>query len=192
MSIDLTPAAQRLAGLVAAVRDDQLGDPTPSGHYLVGDLVDHIGGLALAFTLAARKEDGPGTGGAPEGDAANLTDDWRTRIPTDLATLAEAWRVPEAWEGMTRAGGIDLPGEVGGMVAMEEVVVHGWDLARATGHDVAAAPEELEVVLGFFASFPDEAREPGFGPAHPVADDAPILDRAVAQAGRDPNWGANP
>src|SRR5687767_11019494 len=104
MSIDLTPATQRLADLVAAVRDDQLGDPTPAGRYTVGDLVDHIGILAAAFTLAARKEDGPHTGGAPEGDAANLDADWRNRIPPDLASLAEAWRAPEAWEGMSRAG----------------------------------------------------------------------------------------
>ena len=192
MSIDLTPAAQRLADLVAAVRDDQLAGPTPSGHYAVGDLVDHIGELAVAFTLAARKEDGPGTEGASEGNVANLPDDWRTRFPADLAALAEAWRAPEAWEGMARAGGIDMPGEIAGVVALEEVVVHGWDLARATGHDFAAAPEELEAVIGFFASFPDEAREPGFGLAHPVPDDAPLLDRAIAQSGRDPKWGENP
>ena len=40
--------------------------------------------------------------------------------------------------------------------------------------------------------FPDEAREPGFGLAHPVPDDAPRLDRAIAQAGRDPDWAPNP
>ena len=34
---------------------------------------------------------------------------------------------------MSRAGGVDFPGEVAGMVALTEVVVHGWDLARATG-----------------------------------------------------------
>ncbi len=73
-----------------------------------------------------------------------------------------------------------------------EVVVHGCDLARATERDFAAGPEELEAVIGFFASVPDEAREPGFGLAHPVPDDAPRLDRAIAQAGRDPDWAPSP
>ncbi len=34
---------------------------------------------------------------------------------------------------MTKAGGVDLPGEVAGLVALDELVVHGWDVARATG-----------------------------------------------------------
>ena len=76
--------------------------------------------------------------------------------------------------------------------ALDEVVVHGWDLVTATAHDFAAAPEELEAVIGFFASFPDEAREPGFGLAHPVPEDAPLLDRAVALSGRDPDWAPTP
>ena len=192
MSIDLTPAAQRLADLVAAVRDDQLGAPTPCPDYTVGDLLDHIGGLAVAFREAAEKSGAENPDGPPPGDVANLAADWRTRIPADLAALGEAWRAPEAWEGVARAGGIEMPGEIAGVVALEEVVVHGWDLATATGHDVAAAPEELEAVIGFFTSFPDEAREPGFGLAHPVPEDAPLLDRAVALSGRDPDWARTP
>lgn len=81
---------------------------------------------------------------------------------------------------MARAGGIEMPGEIAGVVALEEVVVHGWDLAVATGRDFAAAAEDLEAVIGFFASSPDEAREPGFGLAHPVPADARLRDRAIA------------
>ena len=53
--IDLTPAARQMAALIEGVRDDQLTDPTPCPDYTVGDLVEHVGGLALAFTNAARK-----------------------------------------------------------------------------------------------------------------------------------------
>ncbi|WP_414930791.1 hypothetical protein [Streptomyces sp. Je 1-369] len=35
----------------------------------------------------------------------------RADLPKALATLTDAWRDPAAWEGMTRAGGLDLPGE---------------------------------------------------------------------------------
>ncbi len=33
---------------------------------------------------------------------------------------------------MTSAGPIEMPGEIAGLVALDELVVHGWDLARAT------------------------------------------------------------
>src|SRR5215471_5849119 len=55
-NVDLGPAAQRLADLVARVTDDELGNPTPCPAYTVGDLVEHVGGLALAFTAAANKD----------------------------------------------------------------------------------------------------------------------------------------
>lgn len=53
--VDLEPAAWRLAHLVESVPDDLLRSPTPCPAYTVGDLVDHVGGLALAFAVAARK-----------------------------------------------------------------------------------------------------------------------------------------
>src|SRR5688572_23481646 len=129
-TVDLEPAARRMARLVEAVPDERLADPTPCEEYSVGDLLDHIGGFALAFRAAAVKQP---LDGAPAGDAANLGADWRRRIPADLLALAEAWRDPSAWEGMTAAGGVDLPGEVAGGVALDELLLHGWDLAKATG-----------------------------------------------------------
>src|SRR3989440_5889924 len=105
--VDLGPAAQRLADLVARVGDDELGRPTPCPAYTLGDLIEHIGGLALAFTAAARKERNSYTEMSGAGDASRLGADWRERIPRDLAALAEAWSEPGAWTGMTRIAGDD-------------------------------------------------------------------------------------
>ena len=74
---DLTAAAARVATLLRGVSDDQLDGPTPCPAYSVGDLVDHIGGLALAFTWAATKEFPPEAGQPPSGEAARLPDEWR-------------------------------------------------------------------------------------------------------------------
>jgi uncharacterized protein (TIGR03086 family) len=182
---DLEPAAQRMARLVRAVPDDRLGRPTPCERYTVGDLLDHIGGAALAFTGAATKR--PLAGGA-SGDAASLGDDWRTRIPSDLAALAAAWGSSEAWTGMTAAGGVDLPGEVAGVVALDELVIHGWDLARATDQPAEYDGPELEAVYGMVQQFRSSGIEGLFGPPVPVADDAALLDRIVGLAGRNPGW----
>jgi uncharacterized protein (TIGR03086 family) len=141
---DLHPATRTLATLVAAVDDAQLGAPTPCPDYTVGDLLDHIGGLALAFTAAARKEDGPNGAPPPPGDRAHLADDWRERIPNDLATLADAWADADAWEGTTKIAGAEMPAGVVGSVGINEVVAHGWDLARATGQSFTVDAVTLE------------------------------------------------
>jgi uncharacterized protein (TIGR03086 family) len=172
-----------MADLVTAVPDDALTDPTPCARYTVGDLLDHIGGFALAFAAAARKTP---LGRAPSGDATRLGDDWRTRIPRDLLAMADAWQDPAAWEGMTAAGGVDLPGEVAGIVALDELVVHGWDLAKAIGRPAGYDGPGLEAVHGIVRQL--RGAEGVFGSQVAVPDDAPLLDRILGIAGRDPGW----
>ncbi len=187
MTTDFSPAVRGVADLLPQVTE--LAAPTPCGRYTVADLLDHLDGLTIAFTLAARKESGPSADQAPAPDGANLPDDWRERIPRRLEELAQAWREPVAWEGTTKAGGVEMPGAQAGMVALTEVVVHGWDLARATGQFYAPEPEVLaavhEHVNAIAAAGPVEGL---FGPAVKVAADAPLLDRVIGLTGRDPKW----
>jgi uncharacterized protein (TIGR03086 family) len=192
MTIDLEPAAKRMAALVRGVAPARLGDPTPCPGYMLGDLVDHIGGLTVAFAAVARKDlDDPRIQGAP-GDASRLGDDWQSRIPRDLDALVAAWRDPSAWTGMTRAGGLDLPGEVAGVVVLDELVVHGWDLARASGQDYECDDESLAAVHGFVQQFSGPGTEGTraglFGPEVSVPEGATLLDRVIGMTGRDPAW----
>ncbi|KOV84962.1 TIGR03086 family metal-binding protein [Nocardia sp. NRRL S-836] len=183
---DLSPATEQLAGLMRNVTDRDLKAPTPCPQYAVGDLLDHVNGLAVAFTMAAAKTPLQGSG---SGDAARLPLDFRESVPARLAELAQAWRAPEAWEGMTAAGGVDLPGEVAAAVALDEVVLHGWDLARATGQPFEVDEGLLQVVHGFVSSIgPDNRDGSLFGPAVEVGPDAPLLDRVLGLSGRDPAW----
>ncbi len=174
-----------MAELVEAVPDDALDRPTPCHRYNVGDLLDHIGGAAVAFTAAAVKQ--PLDVG-PSGDASRLAPDWRERISRDVLALGEAWAVPEAWTGMTAAGGVDLPGEVAGVVALDELVIHGWDLAKATGRPAGYDGPGLDAVHSMVQQFSMSEIEGLFGPPVPVPDDAPLLDRILGLAGRHPRW----
>jgi uncharacterized protein (TIGR03086 family) len=194
--LDLGPAARQMANLLDRVADGQLTAPTPCDEYTLGDLIDHVGGLSQAFTAAARKEFGPGSSQGPSGDATRLGQDWRTRIPGQLAALAEAWRDPAAWEGMTQAGGVDLPADVAGRVALNELVIHGWDVARATGQPFDCDTQALEAcweLLAERATADQEARDDDpFGPVIDVPTDAPLLDRFIGLSGRKPSWTARP
>jgi uncharacterized protein (TIGR03086 family) len=190
--LNLTPATGTLTELVADIRDDQLGAPTPCRGTTVADLLDHLDGLCLAFTAAAVKDQTAGTQ-APSADGSRLVPDWRARLPDRLAQLARAWQDETAWAGLTRAGGVDLPGEIAGHVAINEVVVHGWDLAAATGHgwDIAAATGLVQAAYEFVQSA--VAQNPGespglFGPPVSVPEYAPLLDRLIGLTGRDPAW----
>jgi uncharacterized protein (TIGR03086 family) len=93
---------------------------------------------------------------------------------------------------MTRIAGGDSPSSVVGLVAADELVVHGWDVARATGQPYDPEPEVLDAAKSFLAMFasPDAPAGPevAFGPSQLVPDDAPPLHRVVALAGRDPGW----
>ena len=188
--LDLTPATGVLTRLVSDIGDDQLGAPTPCRGTTVADLLDHLDGLCRAFTAAAAKDQAAGSQ-APSADGSRLGPDWRIAIPGRLALLASAWQDETAWAGLTRAGGVDLPGEVAGRVAINEVVVHGWDIAAATRHDYDCETELVQAAYAFVRSAVAQNPEgsPGlFGPPVPVPDSAPLLDRLIGLTGRDPAW----
>lgn len=193
--IDLTPAAQEIARLAAAIDDSQLGGRTPCPDYTVAALLDHLMGLTLAFAWAARKSwpadgaEAPAPGGAT---AESLDPRWRELLPSRAADLAAAWHEPGALDGQTVAGGVTMPAEVMLTVALDELVVHGWDLSRATGQEFRVDDASLGAVFAFTeaAAQPEEAELRGkiFGPVVPVPAGAPLLDRALGYAGRDPHW----
>jgi len=192
--VDLRPAARQLSDLLRRIHDDQLGAPTPCGESTVGDVLDHVGGLAQAFAAAATKNFGPMTSTPPAPDGARLSAGWRVEIPNHLASLAQAWADPVAWKGMTQAGGVSLPGEVAGRIALNEIVLHAWDIARATDQPYQQDPGSLEACLASLsAMYPPEdleRRKGIFGPPVNVPEDAPLVDRVVAFSGRHPTWNA--
>src|SRR6266566_9809816 len=191
--INLEPATSALTAVLDGVREEQLRAPTPCTESSLGDLIDHVDGLSWAFTATATKTPIEGGSQPPSADAARLGEHWRSRIPERLAGLARAWRDEAAWMGMTQAGGLDLPAAVAGVVALNEVIVHGWDIAVASGQAFECEPQLLEAAYEFVQS--SVARNPHgspglFGPPVPVRDDAPLLDRLIGLTGRDPAWRA--
>lgn len=191
MQIDLHPAAAELTRVVAGTRPDQLGASTPCPEMDVERLLAHVAALAMAFRDAARKIVGPTTQTAPQDAPAELPSDWAAVIPQRLADLADAWDAPEAWAGECTAGGVTLPSTQTAGFANDELVVHAWDLAVATGQAVHPAEANLQAAYALASSIPADspARAGGlFGPIVEVPADASLLDRTLGATGRDPSW----
>lgn len=166
--IDLKPACTYAASLVGDVRDASLDGPTPCDGYTVRGMIAHL-------DQVARGADAP----EPLGPR------WRTEVPERLDALAAGWADPAAWEGV---GGLDLPNATWGRIVLTEMVVHGWDLARATGRpfDLDDGPT-LQACLEHVAEFVPNAPVPQlWGPPAVVDEGAPLIDRIVAITGRTP------
>lgn len=180
---DLGPAARELARVVDRVRDDDLDRPTPCGSWTVRDLLVHLLALSAHFATVARHT-------SPEQDSpTDLPSDWRDRLDARLADLPVAWSGPGAWEGTGSAGGATMPRAELGVVALHEVVLHGWDLARSIGAGYEVRDEDVAAVGAFVTAFEHADQEARAGLYGPVVDAATRsgLDRVLALAGRDPH-----
>ncbi|MBW1603332.1 TIGR03086 family protein [Streptomyces sp. JJ66] len=184
----LAPQARHVAALLPGIDDDQLTARTPCPRYTVADLLQHLVVLTEAFADAAAKRRTALTTTSPEDAGPALAEDWRTRLPAQLTTLAEAWRGPQAWRGDTQVGGVELPGAEAGRVALNELLIHGWDLARATDQPYAADPVAVQASFSFLDGWDGGTEDGLFGPRVPVPDSAPLLDRVIGLSGRDPAW----
>lgn len=181
--IDFEPACAEMIRVVEKIGDERLGDPTPCAEYPVKGLIGHVGSGAVAFAALARKQ-------APAGDGElDFGDGWRDRYADRLRDLTAAWTEPTAWEGSSAAGpGLDLPNETWGKISYTEILVHGWDLARATGQPYDLPEPALRACWDHVATFLTAPPIPElWGPPVPVPENAPLLDRILGATGRDPS-----
>ncbi|GIH21062.1 TIGR03086 family metal-binding protein [Rugosimonospora africana] len=184
----IVPAGVALADVVRNVRPDQLDEPTPCPDWTVRQLVNHLMFWAPVMERAARKDP---VRPLSDLDQDLVVDDWRERCARLVDALAEAWSQPDAWIGTSRMTGPESPAAMFGGMVLCEFVLHGWDLARATGQELACAEA---TALGTYAVVEPmlvQGRSMGvFGPEVAVPETAPELWRVVAVSGRDPNWRA--
>jgi hypothetical protein len=96
--------------------------------------------------------------------AENPGDSSRELIGQHVRALATAWQETSAWQGTTDVR-IELTNEVWGRIALTEMVVHGWDLATATGQPSSCPNPHLQAVWEYLTVFlptlPEPVRAPG-------------------------------
>jgi uncharacterized protein (TIGR03086 family) len=184
----LAQALDATGALVAGVRNNQWSNPTPCPQWNVRALVNHLvlGNRRSASTLRG-EELSPSSAGRQSPDVDTLGDDPVQAYRDAGAALLTAFSQPGVLEGVFQVPAGRVPGAVMLHLRITELLIHGWDLARATGQ-TAHLPDDLaEEELAFARSplAPDVPRtgQP-FGPVQSVADDAPAIDRLAAYLGR--------
>ncbi|MFI7600026.1 TIGR03086 family metal-binding protein [Actinoplanes sp. NPDC049681] len=171
----LADATGEMGRLIAGIRQEQWSGPTPCADWDVRALVSHVVQGSARFAVAL--------GGEPQATTADPT---AAGFERNAAVLLAAAGRPDAASRIVEVPFGRVPGAVALHLQLTELLVHGWDLAVATGGRAGfsdqLAAQELEFTLGALASVPPD-RQP-FAPPQPVRDDAPTLDRLAATLGR--------
>ena len=174
-------AVQGFIKLTEPITEGQWDDPTPCSEWKVRDLVGHVSGGNHLFAAIARGE--KPTGDAPPGDPKQAL--------ADSAKVAkESFAPDEVNDRMFELPFGTMPAQIAIGIHTLDVIVHSWDLAKATGQVPVVDQGLLEAVWGIAQMFPESPQLRGeggpFGPKVECADDAPLYDRLVAHLGRTP------
>jgi uncharacterized protein (TIGR03086 family) len=184
----MTRACASTEKIVGGVQPDQYDLATPCTEWSVRQLLNHLTGTLL-LGQALLSDTPPPEGASPPGGqpAIDVVGDhplaaYRTGVAGLLAASGgDAFDRPH----QTPLG--EMPGAVlGGFTALD-ILVHGWDLARATGQEPAMDEVAAAAMLAFAReAVTDDTRAPLIGPELPARDDASVTDRLVAYMGRTP------
>jgi uncharacterized protein (TIGR03086 family) len=166
---------------------DQLTLPTPCSAWDVRALLNHLlGTLALGEALLSDRPPAVSMGPGQLPDVDLIGDDLvkSYRVRTE-ALLAAATDDAIGQVHVTPIG--DMPGALLAGFTTMDILVHGWDLARATGQDPTLDAELAEPLLAFArGAITNHTRAPRIGPEVAAGPGAPATDRLVAYLGRTP------
>jgi uncharacterized protein (TIGR03086 family) len=154
--------------------ESKLDRSSPCDEWTVRALLNHMLDAQRRFAGAASGTPaGPFTGMPPD----VLGDDPLAQYEAARQSTLRAYRAPGALE---RAGP-----QLG--IAFVDQLVHGWDLARATGQDPTMPSDLADAAFAMVdGRLTDDRRGTNFKPAVPVPDDAPVQDRLIGYSGREP------
>jgi uncharacterized protein (TIGR03086 family) len=179
-------AMAQTESVVAAVKPAQLEAPTPCAEYDVRALLSHIvGGLTRVAIV--------GEGGdalARPARADDVPDDgWLAAYRAAAAQAGAAWADDAKLDAVVEVSWGKIPGRFALAGYVQEILVHGWDLARATGQPAERDPElAIWALAGARRILPPENRgdDIPFGPVVEVPPDAAPYAQLAAWLGRHP------
>lgn len=180
---ELNTAAKACTAVVQGIKTDQLANRTPCGEWDVQGLMNHMIGSMAYLTARAEARD-PGTL-----QPANVSDrnEAVQQLVNGMRGVAAAWATTGALERKIQSPMGEATGAFMAGITLTEIVVHGWDLAKTTGQQLAVDDALTEQLLANAKlAMTPETRGRAFGPEVSAPENAPSLDRLVAFLGRQP------
>ena len=173
----LDQLAPLLGGVVEGITPDQLDRPTPCADFTLRGVLEHMVAGATAFAAAYRGE----TPAEPD-----LSDPLAGITPA-LTDLVEAISAPGALDRTVAAPFGELPGETFARFVVLDGLVHGWDMATATGQPYAPSDALVAAVDAFAHQALDPLRDgQTFADAVEPAPGASPIECLAAYTGRKP------
>ena len=177
------------ARVASGVTPDQLSGPTPCAEFDTRTLVNHwVLYTSYGLERRARSEQ---LSEEMQNRDFTADPDWAAAYAAQLDRALAAWADPAPWEKPVDVGGSEMSAVAVVSLNFAELILHGWDVARATGQEFHCAEGTGELVLGIVAENAEFYREyQGFGEPVEVPAGSSALDRALGLSGRDPHWSA--
>jgi uncharacterized protein (TIGR03086 family) len=182
----MSTAGTTVAAAVRAGAGTDLASRTPCADWDLRTLARHFVGTSGAFVRAGR------TGGLdpddPWGTNAVLDESrWADQLADQVEDLGRAWSRPEAWTGSIE--GAQMPAPAVGELGLIELMLHGWDVARACGQTLDVSEELGAELLRCVEPTVEQGRQfEVYGPPVSVPEGTSAFGRALALSGRDPSW----
>jgi uncharacterized protein (TIGR03086 family) len=171
---------------VDTVAPDQWDLPTPCADWNVRTLVNHVVGEDLWTEPLMRGSTIEEVGDVLDGDQLGHDPRAAARDAADRAIQVVAETLPTAGKVHLSYGEEDMAEYVAQLTA--DHLIHGWDLAVATGGDTSMDGDLVSAVAEWFAEREELYRAAGaIGPRVEVSGDA--RSQLLARFGRDPGWG---
>ena|SRR5207253_7332772 len=187
MAVDLPKvheqALEHTRRYVAGVKDDQWSASTPDEEWDVRTLVNHVvvGNLWVAPLVEGKKIEE--VGDRYDGDL--LGDDPAGAYQQSAKEAAAAFNAPGAMQAPCAVSYGPVPGEIYAGHRFMDVLIHGWDLAMATGQDPTLPAELVEACYEVLEPQMDLLTASGvFGSRVQVPPDADRQTQLLAMLGR--------
>ena len=149
--------------------------PTPCSEFTAHDVGTHLlGSLEGLGAMAGATVTNPEQGGL------------ENKVSVMTAQAVDAWRAVDLDSTVSGPGGQDMPASLAAALLPFELLLHGWDLAQASGQEVRISDELVAYVRALGEPMMPSARGRAFGPEVTPPDDASPMEKLAAFAGRTP------